>query len=504
MLRVIHFSRRNLDLHIAFPTGRNPPEYCPDCSDDLGFSDLKTYGGELHTPAINQLAREGVRFSQFYNSARCVPSRAALLTGLYPHQAGLGHMVADLGNEAYRGELSKKAVTLAEVLRTEGYFTAMTGKWHVTKNWRTDAARGNWPLQRGFDRFYGTIPGHGSLHDPYGLVEGNSPTVAGEGFYYTEEIGEKAVDYIVEAAKQDKPIFLYMAHVAPHYPLHARAEMVEQQKGLFKEGWDRLRSKRYQRLLDSGLLPKGTLLSSRDEQVPLWEDEPYPAWQQHRMEVYAAMMQHLDDSVADVLSALKAVGQLDNTYIFFLSDNGASPEGHLNNTIERIGRPWASAMIPINTRDGKPVLPGDWPNKSIGGPTTYGSYGIKWANLSNTPFRNHKSWVHEGGIASPLIVWGPNVPENQISHEVTHIIDLMPSFLAIADASYPSHFNGREIQSMEGENLMPVIHGSGVIAPRELFWEHEGNRAIRQGKWKLVSEYPGSWSSVRKYPKAGK
>jgi arylsulfatase len=471
--------------------------------DDLGFSDLKSYGGELSTPTIDELANQGVKFSNFYNAARCVPSRAALLTGLYPHQAGLGHMVSDLGEEAYRGELSKHAVTLAEVLSEQGYFTAMTGKWHLTKNWHPDDVKDNWPLQRGFQRFYGTLPGHGSLYDPFGLVDGNTPTKLVKGSYYTDIIGKKSVEYINEAVAQDKPFFLYMSHVAPHYPLHAKPAMVAKQKGKFSAGWDTLRKNRHDKLLKLGLLSQGTKLSPRDEQVPAWQKEPNQAWQQHRMEVYAAMMAHVDQSIQSVIAVLKDKKQLDNTYIFFLSDNGASPEGHLNNTVERLGTSWNSAVIPKTTPQGKEVTSGDWINQAIGGADTYGSYGIKWANLSNTPFRNHKTWLHEGGITAPLIVVGPNIVAKSLSHQAVHLIDFMPTILNFAQASYPKNYQGEAIEPLSGIDFSSVLIQQKTLPERSLFWEHEGNRAIRKGDWKLVSEYPGTWSSVRAYPTKG-
>ncbi len=413
-------------------------------------------------------------------------------------------MVSDLGSDAYRGELSKKSVTIAEVLSSQGYVTAMTGKWHVTKNWHPEDVKENWPLQRGFQRFYGTLPGHGSLYDPFGLVEGNTPTKLAEGAYYTDVIGKKSVEYIGEALAQDKPFFLYMSHVAPHYPLHAKPGMIAKQKGKFSVGWDVLRKERHEKLLTLGILNKGTKLSPRDEQVPAWEAEEHQAWQEHRMEVYAAMMSHVDASITNVIDELKSKNQLDNTYIFFLSDNGASPEGHLNNTIERLAKPWNSAVIPKKSPEGKIVKAGDWVNKSIGAADTYGSYGVKWANVSNTPFRNHKTWLHEGGISAPLIVMGPGIEANTLSHQPVHIIDLMPTVLNIAQANYPRTFHGQSIKPFSGLDISQVLIKQAPLPARTLFWEHEGNKAIRKGNWKLVAEYPGSWSSVRAYPNKGK
>ena len=474
-------------------------------ADDLGYSDLGCYGGEIYTPNLDRLAKDGLRFSQFYNGTRCCPSRASLLTGLYAHQAGIGHMTADKGKPGYRGDLGFNAVTIAEALKTDGYKTMMAGKWHLTRYWKDDSNKNNWPCQRGFDRFYGTLPGHGSLWDPASLVDQNKFIRAEGYYYYTEAISDKCSDWIKQDSTDNDPFFMYVAYTAPHYPLHARQEYIDKYKDTFKEGWDELRKRRHQKLIKLGLVDKSCKLSPRDEQCPSWEDEKYQDWQAHRMAVYAAMVEQMDEGVGQIVETLRQTGQLDNTLIMFLSDNGASPEGHLNNTVERLEVPWTSSLIPKQTRDGRQVTAGDWPNRPIGDDTTYGSYGVKWANVSNTPFRNHKSWVHEGGIAAPMIVHWPamGIEKGAITKQQGHIIDIMSTCLDAAGAVYPKRYKGRDIISPQGISLLPIFAGKD-ITDRTLYWEHEGNRAIRQGKWKLVSEYPGSWASVREYKNKGR
>ena len=473
--------------------------------DDMGFSDLGCYGGEMKTPNIDQLAANGLKFTQFYNAARCCPTRASLLTGLYPHQAGIGHMTTDLGKEGYRGDLSTNSVTLAEVLKESGYQTMMVGKWHVTKYFEPGQSDYNWPLQRGFDQFYGTLPGAGSFWQPVGLMEGNDFVNAEGDFYYTEAITEHAVEYINKASIEEKPFFLYAAYTAPHYPLHARPEVIKQYDGVFAEGWDILRQKRHQRMIDLGIIKPEWSLPQRDEQSIPWEEEPNKKWQQNRMEVYAAMIDHVDQGIGKILSTLEANGEMDNSLIMVLSDNGGSAEGHLYGKIERMDIPWKSKLIPAYSKDSIPVVAGDFPGLDLGPDSTYGSYGIRWANVSNTPFRLHKSWVHEGGIATPFIAFWPKgiIGKSELRGQVAHVMDLMPTCVELATANYPRERNGSAIIPMQGKSLLPVFNNSNV-GERPLFWEHEGNRAVRKGKWKLVSEYPGSWKSRRAYAKKGK
>nr|XP_061801953.1 arylsulfatase-like [Nerophis lumbriciformis] len=469
-------------------------------ADDLGYSDLGCYGGEVQTPNLDALAKSGVRFARFYNAGRCCPTRASLLTGLFPHQAGIGHMNYDAGEPGYRGDLNRDTATIAEVLKAGGYTTGMAGKWHLTPHTKPEDDRSNWPRQRGFDHFYGTLPGHGSLWDPAGLYLENEPVKAGgDDYFYTEAIADHASAFIERSAKKASPFFLYVAFTAPHYPLHARKKTIAKYDGVYDQGWDVLREKRFARLKNLGLLPAHAKLPPRDEGSIPWKDDPNKKWQAHRMQVFAAMVDEMDQAIGKILDKLKTTDTADNTIVVFLSDNGGSPEGHLNNTIERLEKPWKSAVIPKTTPDGKPVIPGDIPDMDLGGAHTYGSYGLRWSSLSNTPFRRHKAWMHEGGIASPCIInWpGKITKPGRITRQNGHIIDLMPTFLELADTAHPE-----QKTPLAGISLLPVLQEK-PLSRETLAWEHEGNRAFRSGKWKLVSEFPGTWKFFYPYEKKG-
>ena len=474
-------------------------------ADDLGFSDLGCYGGEIRTPHIDSLAAAGLRYRQFYNTARSCPSRASLLTGLTPHLAGVGHMVADRGYTGYRGTLAPNTVTLAEALRGCGYQTAMSGKWHVTNNTDPAGDTSQWPVQRGFERFYGTLSGHGSFWDPKCLYDGNTPVRAQGDYYYTEAITDRATRFIHEMADAGEPFFLYVAYTAPHYPLHARPEYIEKYRGRYAAGWDSLRVERFERMRALGVIPPHAVLPEKDEQCYDWADEPHKAWQQMRMEVYAAMVEQMDEGVGRIVEELRRKGELDNTLIVFLSDNGASNEGHLHNTVERTGKHWGDRMIPDSTLDGRTVHAGDIPGRALGAANTYGSYGPQWAHLSCTPFRRYKSWMHEGGICAPLIVrWGDRIADRGGWRDGAFTIaDFMPTLLDVAGGSYPDSIRGQRTIPIEGRSFAASFDREVTDTVRMLFWEHEGNRAVRRGRWKLVSEYPGSWRTLRGYPTGG-
>lgn len=454
-------------------------------ADDLGFSDLGCYGGEIRTPVLDGLAKAGTRYSRFYNATRCCPSRACLLTGKYPHQAGVGHMTYDAGEPGYRGELREGVPTVAEVLKKAGYFTVMSGKWHVTPSVAADGEQKNWPCQRGFDEFFGTLAGHGSLWDPKTLMRNNEPAEAGDDFFYTDAIAGNALEML--DGNNGKPFFLYLAFTAPHYPLHAREETITSYEKQYEVGWDVLRQRRFDELLERGLISKDAKLVPRDPSSVAWENEENQKWQAHRMAVYAAMVTEMDTAIGRVENGLKKMGEWEDTVFVFLSDNGGSNEGHLNNMIERMKKPWASGLIPEKTPDGRPVKAGDWPGVRLGGPDTYGSYGPRWANVSNTPFRRHKSWLHEGGISTPCILVGLKEGKGGVCHEVRHLIDLLPTF---------AELSGMVVDS-EGVSL------SRSNFKRDLGWEHEGNRAFRRGNWKIVSEFPGTWTTMYPYKKKG-
>jgi len=457
-------------------------------ADDMGFSDLGCYGSEIATPNIDRLAKDGMRFTQFYNSARCCPTRASLMTGLYPHQAGIGHMLGKSPNGLYEGGLAADCVTLAEVLSQSGYATYMSGKWHLTP-WPNDApdAQRNWPVQRGFNHFYGTLASIRSYYNPPSLARNNKLLDPPNGdFHYTDAINENAVKFI-DDHKADEPFFVYVAHTAPHWPMHARPEDVQRYKGQYLAGWDRIRQKRRKRLVELGLIDAAWPAAPRDERGLAWDqiDPKLKPWLDHRMAVYAAMIEQMDRGIGKIIDALERKGQLDNTLIVFLSDNGGCAE--------EIGPKGRAKHFPLKTRDGKVIRLGNAPAIDPGDEDTYASYGLEWANASNTPFRHFKSFAHEGGIATPLIVHWPGKVKPGMTHQVGHIIDIMPTFVDVAGGKYPKTFNGHKIQSVEGKSLLGVLAGGRRRDHQALFWEHEGNRAVRAGKWKLVSRFPGDW-----------
>jgi arylsulfatase A-like enzyme len=456
-------------------------------ADDMGFSDLSCYGSEIDTPHINQLAAGGLRFTQFYNCARCCPTRASLLTGLYPHQAGFGLMTDNEGTPAYQGDLSDRCVTIAEALRPSGYHALMCGKWHLTP---PDAeSNHNWPLQRGFERFFGTIAGAGSFYDPVTLVRDNTPIRAdSESFYYTDAITENAVRFLGEYGPQTAPFFLYIAYTSPHWPLHALPEHIAWHRDRYQQGWDQLRAERHQRMIEMGIVDKRWPLSSRDPRVPPWELAPYKDWEALRMAVYAAQIDRMDRGVGAILAKIKDLGLEGNTLVLFLSDNGGN--------YEEITPRWnPSLFIPHATRDGRLVHVGNDPSVPPGPDDTYQSYGIPWANASNTPFRLYKHFAHEGGIAAPLIAYWPAVitQRNILTHQVGHVMDVMATCLDVAGAPYPKTYGGREITALEGNSLLPIFQGHERQPHEAIYWEHEGNSAVRKGKWKLVSKYPDYW-----------
>jgi arylsulfatase A-like enzyme len=486
-------------------------------SDDIGFSDIGCYGGEIRTPNLDALAQGGVRFTQFYNTGRCCPTRAALLTGLYSHQAGIGHMVDDWSvkvGDAYAGDLSQRAVTLAEALKAGGYATYMTGKWHVTKATqpKTGAEKYNWPLQRGFDRFYGTIHGAGSFFDPNTLVRDNtfvSPYAdkdyQPEQFYYTDAINDHAARFVTEHHQNspDKPFFLYMAHTAAHWPMHAKDADIAKYKGQYDAGYTPIRAARLKKMQALGLLdPRWQVTPQAGD----WSSVNNPAWEARCMEVYAAMLDCMDQGIGRLIDTLKKNGQFEDTLILYLQDNGGCAEGMGRNgpfkpradqpSLPPLANDYLQPdMIPKQTRDGYPVRQGQ--GVMPGGADTYIGYGQSWANVSNTPFREYKHWQHEGGISTPLIAHWPKgiaTPrQGQLDAQPAHLIDIMATCVDLAGAPYPATRNGHAIQPMEGVSLAPAFTGESLQRPQPLFWEHEGNRAIRQGDWKLVSKHPGGW-----------
>jgi arylsulfatase len=454
--------------------------------DDMGWSDIGAFGGEIATPHLDALAANGIRFTQFYVTPRCSPTRASLLTGLYPHQAGMGHLdnVVRPGSPGTTGRLNDRSVTIADVLRQAGYFTAMAGKWHLGQQ------NGSPPWQRGFDRvlniraggiffpnqnFQGgdelTARGKEPLYLD-GAPIAHDAAVLGKDWYTTFLWSEFGLKFVDEARAANKPFFLYLPHNAPHFPLMAPAGLVAKYRGKYKAGWDRLRAERYRRQIAMGLVDGKWPLSPREPESPAWDSLSAEAQDRfdQLMAVYAAMVEAIDISVGTLVKGLAARGALDDTLILFLSDNGGNaesgPAGRLN---------------------------GDPP----GGPNSNLFLGMNWAALTTTPFRRFKHFTHEGGIASPLIAhWPRGIPphrRNVLEHQPGHAIDVMTTIVDVTGASYPRRFRETEIEPMEGVSLRPAFGGSRIARTRPLFWEHEGNRAVRSGRWKLVSRYPDAW-----------
>ncbi|MFW5803055.1 MAG: arylsulfatase [Verrucomicrobiota bacterium] len=447
--------------------------------DDMGYSDLGCYGSEIRTTNLDELASNGLRFSQFYNAARCCPTRASLLTGLYPHQAGVGKMINNQGPGPYQGYLNDQCVTIAEVLRQGGYATYMSGKWHVGEE------RPHWPVDRGFDRHYGLISGAMNYFD---IRKGKSPEVKrhfarqgdehmppNQGFYATDAFSDFAVECIDQHTRPEQPFFLYLAYTAPHWPLHALPEDIARYRGQYMAGWPALRQQRYQRLIELGLIQEDWPLSEQDPAAADWDSLPEEQKREmdHKMAIYAAQIDRMDQGVGKVMEALRRNGCEEDTLVMFLSDNGACAE---------------SGALGTNFR---PDLTGE-----LGTADSYHSYGLSWSNVGNTPFRKHKSWVHEGGIATPFIVhWPGRIAETGgITHQVGHVIDIMATCCDVAGVPYPKQDNGRRIIPSEGLSLKPVMQGKERDPHDLIFWEHYGNRAVRDGQWKLVEDAKnGQW-----------
>lgn len=473
-------------------------------ADDLGYSDLGSYGGEIDTPYLDQLAAGGTRLTQFYNTARCSPSRASLLTGLHPHQTGIGVLTGDDSPVGYKGNLNRNCATMAEIFSANGYSTGMTGKWHLAADVRNpnDA----WPTRRGFDYFYGTLTGCGSFYNPGTLVRGEENIeheAQDPGFYYTDAITNEAVSFLGRAtASDDKPFFLYVAYTAPHWPLHAPESDIDKYEGRFDAGWDHLRQERFERQYELGIVEPGTTLSPRDPEERAWDDTPDKAWQARRMQTYAAQVDKMDQGIGRIMAELKARNQFENTVFIFLSDNGASPEEIPH--FERDTFVKRTDIFRSHTRDGEPVQLGNEPGIVPGPENTYSSYGRAWANLSNTPFRLYKKWTHEGGIAAPFIIHWPagGVQQGTLLRQPLQLTSVLPTLLEAADVDWPGEMNGNPVPAPEGTSFLNLLRQDPASSTsREsmdaqtgtLYWEHAGNGAIRRGDWKLVCTYPGPW-----------
>lgn len=454
-------------------------------ADDMGYSDIGCYGGEIETPALDQLARTGVRFTEFYNGARCCPTRASLLTGLYPHQAGIGHMTNpseafwqhDYHLPGYRGFLSQQTNTLAEVLKTAGYRTLMTGKWHVGMQYREQM-----PLQRGFDRYYGVLDGASNYFKPVfprGITLDNDLIdISDPGYYTTDAFTRNAIHFIHEGQMENaaQPFFLYLAFTAPHWPLQAPKEVIDKYRDRYLDGWEPLREQRYQRMIKMGLVDSSWELSPLD--IFSWSSLKPEKRQEMalRRAIYAAQIDRMDQNIGRLVQYLKENNLYENTLILFIADNGACAEG---------GDLGMGPKSQLETKQGFAL-----------------SYGKGWANASNTPYKEYKHWVHEGGISSPLIAhWPKGIPaamQGRLIDQYGFLPDIMATFVDITGARYSREKNGKPVPAMAGESFLPLLKGSDQPIHRQpIFWEHEGNKAVRMGRYKAVVDWekdqPDGW-----------
>ena len=479
-------------------------------ADDMGYSDLGCYGSEIRTPNLDRLAASGLRFSQMYNSARCCPSRASLLTGLNPHQTGVGHMMDALGPDSYQGYLNQNCATIADTLRAGGYATYMSGKWHVGGRYdllddsRWEELKGGIeypiPTQRGFDRFYGIVAGSANYFFPRLLMEDDRfIELDPNGYYFTDAITDNAVKMLDENAAansaasanggDEKPFFLHVTYTAPHWPLHAHEEDIARYEGKYRDGWDTLRTNRHEELKASGILSDRWEISPRNASAGDWQDERNKDWEDLKMATYAAMIDRMDQGIGRILDKVREMGAEENTLVMFLSDNGGCAEFLAEDT----QRPEPSQYASPNP-DGTLIKMGNIVGQRPGPGDTFMSYDLPWSNASNSPFRLFKRWTHEGGISTPFIVnWPERIKEPGIVHEPTHISDIAATCIEAAGAQYPTELNGNAITQIEGVSFLDAINTGAWKRNLPIYWEHEGSRAVRIDNWKLVAEIGGEW-----------
>lgn len=479
-------------------------------ADDLGYSDLGCYGGEIETPNLDRLADKGIRFTRFYNAGRSCPTRASLLTGLYPHQAGVGRMTFDEKQPGYRGTMTHNGVTIAEVLKESGYQTGMIGKWHVAetplrkdqRRWLAHqvyhedfAPKDNYPSNRGFNDFYGTIYGVINFFDPFSLVNGDKPVkTVPDDYYATIAMTDSAVSYINRYAESENPFFLYLSFHAPHWPLHALPEDIGKYENTYKEGWDKIRAARYAKMKELRIFGNSTDYLSPRQFTDKWSDNPNKKWDVQAMAVHAAMVDRMDQEIGKVVKTLEETGKLDNTLIIFLSDNGASNEDCQNYAPGENDRP-------DETRDGRRII---YPRSKevLPGPeTVFASIGAQWANVANTPFRFWKAKSYEGGICTPMIVhWPKGIKKEKgtINNDIGHVIDIMATCLEVSGTKYPKKYKNNTIIPLEGESLFPVFTKGKRKGHAAIYFEHFNEKAmIDELGWKIVM--PGNNKSWELY-----
>jgi len=479
-------------------------------ADDLGYSDTGCYGGEVQTPNLDRLAANGLRFSRFYNAGRSCPTRASLLTGLNQQQTGIGRMTFEQNLPGYRGTMTHNGVTIAEVLRSAGYQTGMIGKWHVAETPLHDdqrlwlahqvrheefAPKENYPTHRGFEDFYGTIYGVVDYFDPFSLVNGEEPVdEVSSNYYSTIALTDSAISYINRYSLSENPFFMYLSYHSPHWPLHALEEDIRKYEDVYKVGWEAIRNARYERMKKLGIFKDYEEFLTDRRSSREWEANPDSAWDAGAMAVHAAMIDRMDQGIGRVLRALEESGELDNTLILFMSDNGCSPEICQNYSPGENDRP---DML----RDGTPMI---YPKnkEALPGPEiTYASLGPEWANVANMPFRFWKAKMYEGGICTPAIAHWPagiKVDKGLITAAACHIIDVMATVLDLTKANYPSQYKGYEIQAYEGISIVPILKEGRREGHSVIGFEHFNEKALMSfDGWKIIQ--PGSKAAWKLY-----
>lgn len=432
-------------------------------ADDMGYSDIGCYGSEIKTPNLDKIAANGIKLRSFYNNARCCPTRASLLTGQFPHTVGMGEMVspesAPIQTGSYQGYLDPKYPTIAETLKANGYNTYMTGKWHVGERAQ------HWPLIRGFEHYFGLISGASSYYEiipqeigkRHIVLDDKDYVIPKDSFYLTDAFTSYAIQYLNDQKKQHaaNPFFLYVAYTAPHFPIHAYEVDIARYEKLYEQGWDVTRTNRYKKMVQLGLIDKRYQLTEKPADIADWDKVGDKKQWVRKMAVYAAMIDRMDQNIGRLIAALKANKQYDNTLIVFMSDNGGCAEN-----VD--GRNFNDKNVPIGAKG------------------SYVTYDYPWANVSNTPFRKYKKFMHEGGMITPCIIqWPAKIKAKPGFNEgVGHVIDLLPTSLELA---------GVAINNLPGQSLSYLWNGS-ANKPETYFWEHVGNKAMRKGNWKIVKD----------------
>ncbi|MBF6211097.1 arylsulfatase [Nocardia puris] len=489
------------------PEWTYPPTAAPDAPnivvvlvDDMGYSDIGPFGSEIDTPTLNRLADNGVRLTNYHTTPLCSPSRASLLTGINAHRAGFGFVAnADPGYPGLRLELADDVLTLPEILRANGYATYAVGKWHLVRDATMNPAahRDSWPTQRGFDRYYGSLEGLNSFYYPNQLVSDSSVVDVEEyppDYYLTDDLTDKAVSYIKDLRAHDatKPFFLYFAHVAMHGPLQAKPVDLARYRGRYAQGWDRLRQERFANQLAQGLFPPGTRQKPRNTEpgYEAAEWDSLTADEQRRfaryMEVYAAMVDSIDQSVGRILGTLEQLGELDNTIVVFTSDNGGTAEGGPEGT-----RTYFAEFARIDDPDWVGDVPHD--EELIGTARLGVHYPRGWGQASNTPFRFYKGQTFAGGVRVPLLVsWPKGLPrtdgDNGIRHEYAYVTDLAPTLLELAGLTRPTVRNGLPAKDFDGVSAAALLRDpSAKTRHTEQYSEMAGHRGFYRDGWKLLS-----------------